>query len=109
MGMFDGRLLVCATTFPTRDEAEDVVARLVAERLVVCGQVGADLTSYYRWEGELQRQSEVAVMLKIRDDKHALAMARLRELHPYDVPQLVSWSATHVDAAYASWAWEEES
>ena len=64
-------LLVLATTFPDRDGAERVVSLLVDGGLAVCGQVGADLRSFYRWEGKLEEASEVAVTLKILPERFA--------------------------------------
>jgi periplasmic divalent cation tolerance protein len=107
MSEFDGRLLICATTFPDRAEAERIVVQLLAAGLVVCGQIGGDMTSLYRWQGQQCRDTEVAVSLKIRDDRLQEALAQLQTVHPYDVPQLICWPATHVDAAYGKWAWEE--
>jgi periplasmic divalent cation tolerance protein len=107
MGTYDTRLLVCATTFPEAGQAHEVVRQLVRERLVVCGQVGQEVTSYFWWEGEVAQEAEVAVRLKIRDDRFQEAMARMHQLHPYETPQLVSWAADHVDEAYGCWAWEE--
>ncbi len=108
MGRFDARLLVCVTTLPSRDQAEEVARRLVAEELVVCAQVGAELTSFYRWQGEVQGDQEVAVALKVTAERHDQALSRLRELHPYEVPQLVSWVADRVDEGYGRWAWGEQ-
>jgi periplasmic divalent cation tolerance protein len=109
MSDFDGRLYVCATTFPDRAEAERLVTQLVTAQLVVCGQIGADLVSLYRWQGEPCRENEVAVSLKIRDDRLHEALSQLRAMHPYAVPQLICWPAAKVDAAYGKWAWEEGS
>jgi len=107
MSEFDGRLLICATTFPDHPAAEAVVTQLVGAGLVVCGQIGGQMTSLYRWQGELCRETEVAVSLKVRDDRLGEALARLRKAHPYAVPQLLCWPATHVDRDYGKWAWEE--
>lgn len=109
MGSFDGRLLVLATTFATRDQAETMVAGLVSDGLAVCGQVGANLTSFYRWQDKVECDAEVGVTLKIRDDRFTACLERLRDIHPYDVPQLIAWPASFVDDAYGRWAWELES
>jgi len=107
LGTYDTRLIVCATTFPSAPQAHEVVSQLVSERLVVCGQVGKEVTSFFWWEGKPVQETEVAAILKIRDDCHEEAMERLRQLHPYEIPQLVSWVADHVDESYGHWAWEE--
>ena len=54
-------LLMLATTFPDRAGAETVARKLVAAGLAVCAQVGADLVSFYRWQGEVRRDTEVAL------------------------------------------------
>ena len=108
MGEYDGRLLILVTTFGQRRQAEDVVAQLVQKNLAVCGEIGAGLTSYYRWEGKVECDDEVAVTLKIRDDRYEECLTYLRDLHPYQVPQLLSWPVTHVNDRYGRWAWEQQ-
>jgi periplasmic divalent cation tolerance protein len=107
LGRYDGRLLVLRTTFGDRAQAEAVVAKLVADRLVVCGQVGTDVQSIYCWRGEVTREKEITVTLKIREDRFGACLESLRRLHPYEIPQLVAWPASYVDEAYGRWAWEE--
>ncbi len=102
--MFDGRLMICATTFPGRDSAAPVVRELIESGLAVCAQIGADLESWYRWQGSVCNEPEVAVQFKIRDDRLDECMARLRILHPYETPQLLAWPATRVDEYYGRWA-----
>jgi len=108
MGRRDGRLWVLATTFPERARAEAAARQLVAERLAVCAQVGADLLSCYRWRGELQAAAEVAVTLKVRESDYEACASRLAALHPYETPQIIGWPAARVAEAYGRWAWEEE-
>jgi periplasmic divalent cation tolerance protein len=97
-------LLILATTFPDRENAERVVALLVDGGLAVCGQVGADLRSFYRWEGRLEDSAEVAVTLKVLAARYELCAGELKLQHPYDVPQIVAWPAARVDADYLDWA-----
>ena len=108
MSRYDGRLLVLATTFAGRAEAERAAAVLVGEGLAACGQVGADLVSCYRWQGEVATEREVRLLLKVREDRYAACATRLKELHPYDVPQITAWRADRVDEDYGRWAWQEE-
>ncbi len=102
--MSDAGLLVVATTFPDRTTAEAAAAHLVDAGLAVCAQVGADLVSFYRWEGRTERAAEVAVILKVLADRYELCAGELKLYHPYDVPQIVAWPAARCDAAYLAWA-----
>ena len=87
--MSAGELLVLATTFPDRASTERVTALLVDTGLAVCGQVGADLRSFYRWEAAVQADDEVAVTLKVLAERYDLCAGELKLQHPYDVPQIV--------------------
>ena len=102
--MSDGGLLVLSTTFPDREQAEKVAGVLVDAGLAVCAQVGADLVSFFRWDGAVCREQEVAVLFKVLPDRYDLCAGELKLLHPYDVPQIVAWPAGRVDAAYLAWA-----
>jgi periplasmic divalent cation tolerance protein len=97
-------LYVVTTTFPDRAAAERVASLLVDAGLAACAQVGADLVSFYRWEGKVCRSPEVAVVLKVLPDRLELCLGDLRQLHPYDVPQIVAWEADHVSREYQAWA-----
>lgn len=97
-------LYIVATTFPDREVAERVAALLVDAGLAVCAQVGADLVSFYRWEGKVTRAPEVAVVLKVLPDRLNLCLGDLKQQHPYDVPQIVAWEAGHVSREYLAWA-----
>jgi periplasmic divalent cation tolerance protein len=97
-------LKIVVTTFPDRAVAEKIAHLLVDAGLSVCAQVGADLVSFYRWEGEIQRDAEVAVTFKVLQPRFDLFVGELRLQHPAEVPQIISWPAEYVDRAYLDWA-----
>ena len=97
-------LKIVVTTFPDRQSAEKTAGLIVDAGLAACAQVGADLTSFYRWDGKVKRDAEVAVTFKVLQDRFDLFAGELRLQHPYEVPQIISWSAEYVDRAYLEWA-----
>jgi periplasmic divalent cation tolerance protein len=97
-------LRVVVTTFPDRESAEKAAELMVDAGLVVCAQVGADLVSFYRWDGAVKRDDEVAVTFKVLQDRFDLFTGELNLQHPYDVPQIISWPAFYVNKAYLDWA-----
>lgn len=97
-------LMILSTTFPDRPTAEKVAHLMVDAGLAVCAQVGADLTSFYRWEGQLQKDTEVAASFKIRPERFDLFCGELNLQHPYDVPQILAWPAGYVNPAYDDWS-----
>lgn len=102
-------LMIMITTFPDRESADTTAKLLVDAGLAVCAQVGADITSYYHWEGEIEKDSEVSVSFKVLSARFKLFCGELELQHPYDVPQLVAWPATYVGKSYARWAEGKES
>jgi periplasmic divalent cation tolerance protein len=97
-------LKIVVTTFPDRASAEKVARLMVDAGLAVCVQVGADLVSFYRWEGDVQRDEEVSVTFKVAEDRFDLFAGELNLQHPYDVPQIIAWPSGYVNKAYHDWA-----
>jgi len=97
-------LKIVVTTFPDRASAEKTAGLIVDAGLAVCAQVGADLTSFYRWDGQVKREAEVAVTFKVLQQRFGLFVGELNLQHPHDIPQIISWPAEHVNRAYLDWA-----
>jgi periplasmic divalent cation tolerance protein len=66
-----------------------------------------EVTSVYRWQGEIVTNREVVCLFKTRSDRYAELVARLTELHPYDVPEIVRLSVESVNQAYLDWVMTE--
>ena len=81
---------VVLTTLGNRVDAQSLVRRLVEDRLVACGTIVENAFSIYEWQGKLEETSEVLVVLKTREDLWDELQKAVRELHPYDVPELLA-------------------
>ena len=80
------------------------VARvLVEERLAACVNVLPAMTSVYRWEGAVQQEAEEQVVIKTSTDRLAALEARLRQLHPYELPEFLVITADAGSEAYLRW------
>lgn len=90
-------------TVPNRDVALRVARAVVEERLAACVNLVPSVTSVYRWEGAVQEDEEVLLVLKTAPDRRAALEARLLALHPYAVPEFVVLAAQHVSAPYLEW------
>lgn len=91
------------------DVAESLAERLVGERLAACVGLVAGLRSVYRWKGAVERSEEVQLVAKTSDAALPRLVARVAELHPYEVPEIVALDVAHVHASYASWVDSETS
>jgi periplasmic divalent cation tolerance protein len=95
-------LILILTTMPDDDRAADLARTLVEERLAACVNVHGPMTSTYRWQGRVEVEAERQLAIKTTRANRIALEARLRALHPYEVPEFVVVDATGSDA-YAGW------
>ena len=93
-------LILILTTMPDDDRAADLARTLVEERLAACVNVHGPMTSTYRWQGRVEAERQLAI--KTTRARRSALEARLRALHPYELPEFVVVDATGSDA-YAGW------
>jgi periplasmic divalent cation tolerance protein len=96
-------------TFADADEAARIARALVEERLAACANILGPCRSIYRWEGKIEDAQEVAALFKTRGDLADALIARLAELHSYEVPGVVVWPIVNALPAYADWMRAETS
>lgn len=99
-------VLVVYSTMPAA-EAERIAETLVAERLVACVNLVGPVRSIYRWEGAIQKDEEVLAVIKTTVARYAAMAARLRELHPYQVPEILALPVGAGHAPYLAWVADE--
>jgi periplasmic divalent cation tolerance protein len=98
------RLLI--TSFSHEETALSVIRSLVEEQLIACGTLLPKAYSIYSWQGKLEEASEVMVVLKTSANLLNQCMKRLKELHPYDVPEIVAIEPIALGEAYGAWVEE---
>ncbi len=76
---------------------------LVTERLAACVNILGAVRSVYRWQGEIERADEVAMIAKSRADLFDKLASRVRSLHSYDTPAIVAWPIVAGDKDYLDW------
>jgi periplasmic divalent cation tolerance protein len=94
---------VVLTTFATAQKAAEVARVLADERLIACANVLPAVRSIYRWQGKVNDEPEVLVVLKTSAARLARMQQRLRELHPYDVPEMIALRVESGWPAYLDW------
>lgn len=94
-------------TFADRDEAERIGRAVVEERLAACINILGGTSSIYRWQDRIETAAEQAALLKTSADAVERLVARIAELHSYEVPAIVAWPAAAVHPPYAEWVAEQ--
>lgn len=102
----DHAVVVVLTTIGADRDAATLARTLVDERLAACVNVLPAMTSTYRWKGAVEQEREQQLVVKTSADRLAALEHRLRELHPYELPEFL---VLRSDASAAYRAWVEES
>lgn len=95
--------LVVLCTVPDEGSARRIAQALVAEGLAACVNVLPRLTSVYRWEGEVTSGEELLLIIKTREARYAALEARVKELHPYTVPEVIALPIRQGSKDYLDW------
>ncbi|HXG54026.1 MAG TPA: divalent-cation tolerance protein CutA [Vicinamibacterales bacterium] len=95
--------MIVLTTLPVDVDTSAFARALLAERLAACVHVSAPMTSTYRWEGTIEEEAERQVSIKTSRERIAVLWDRVRDLHPYDVPEFVVLPIVDGSEAYLRW------
>lgn len=98
--------LVVLVTAGSVDEAERLAEALVQEKLAACVNVLPGVTSVYRWEGAVQRDTEVLMLVKTQRPLLDRLVAQVQARHSYDVPEIVALPIVAGSQPYLRWLTE---
>jgi periplasmic divalent cation tolerance protein len=100
-------VVLALSTAPDAEQAARIARALVEERLIACANLVPGLTSIYRWQGAVQTDAEVLLLMKTRRALVPRLKERLSQLHPYQVPELVVTEVTDGLEPYCRWVLDE--
>jgi periplasmic divalent cation tolerance protein len=100
-------VIAVLTNLPDSESAFNLARELVHLRLAACVNVLAPATSFYRWEGREEQASEIPVLIKTVDTRYVEIEAAIRKMHPYSVPEIVSWPIERGLGEYLRWVEHE--
>ena len=90
-------------TTSSEDEAASIASALVSERLAACANIIKGIRSIYRWEGTVHDDPEVLIVIKTRSELFDKLEARVRELHSYDLPEVIALDIAKGSEPYLAW------
>src|ERR1041385_7076364 len=96
-------IVLALCTFPDPETARGIARELVELRLAACGNVLPQIHSIYRWEGKIESADEALGIFKLPASRYAEFESKLRSLHPYDVPEIVSCPIDRALPEYRRW------
>jgi periplasmic divalent cation tolerance protein len=98
-----GEPVLATTTTTTMEEARKIAAELVEERLAACVQIVQPITSVYRWQGNVEEEKEVLLLIKSTRDLVPRIAELLDRIHPYEVPELIATPIIGGSNTYLNW------
>lgn len=96
-------VLLTLCTCPDDATAERIAATLVTEQLAACVNRVGGLLSIYRWQGAVDQASETLLLIKTTEARFPSLAERLRELHPYELPEIIAVPITNGLPEYLHW------
>ena len=98
---------IVLTTAGSREEAEQIARSLLDERLAACVSILPDLSSLYRWKGDVETASEVLLLIKTSAGRLERVESLLARLHSYEVPEFLVLTPEQAGKDYLGWLLQE--
>jgi periplasmic divalent cation tolerance protein len=99
--------LVCLCTCPDAEVAARIADALVSERLAACVSIVPGVRSVYRWQDKVEHVDETQLLVKTARERCDALVARIVELHPYELPEVIAVEIGGGLAAYLDWIGEQ--
>ena len=101
--MSDGEAIVVLCAVPADFDTAPLAATLIENAIAACVQVGAAITSTYKWKGVIETSTEKLLLIKTRHALFAKVEAAILAAHPYDVPEIIALPVVAGNAPYLAW------
>ena len=95
------QLILC--TCPNSDVAEQLATRLVEQQLAACINIVPGLTSIYRWQGKVEKDTEVLLLIKSTQNCYAAVEEAIQQHHPYELPEIIAVTVDEGSPDYLRW------
>jgi len=101
------KFILVLTTVPEEKKGLEIGRKLVEERLAACVTISSACQSLYWWEERIAQDQEYLLLIKTRATLYPRLEKRIKELHPYQVPEILALPVQKGSADYLSWVDEE--
>jgi len=95
------------TTVEKRGDADRIASTVVNKRVAACAQILGPIHSTYWWKGKVEEAGEWLLMMKTRQDLFSSLEKEIRNIHPYEVPEIIALPIVAGSASYLEWIQEE--
>ena len=99
----ESNYIIILVTTANKAEAEKICNALLREKIIACANIINPVTSFFNWQGKVNKCEEALVVMKSRRDLFAELAKRVKELHSYDVPEVLALPIVDGSQAYLTW------
>ncbi|AXO20642.1 TPA: divalent-cation tolerance protein CutA [Providencia stuartii] len=94
-------IILCTTN--SQNNAVKIAQQLLDRRLAACVSLLPEITSIYQWKNEIAQDKEVLLLIKSTNKNQAELFSAIKEIHPYETPELINLDLDQVDSGYLAW------
>ncbi len=94
-------------TFNSKEEAEKIAKILIEERLIACANLFPEISSFFWWEGKIEKEKEVALIGKTKEELFQKIVDRVKELHSYQCPCIIALPIFNGNPDFLEWIKKE--
>ncbi len=94
-------VIIC--TVPSKEIGLEIANKLVKDRIAACVNIIPGITSLYEWKNELCIDDELILLIKSRGSLYNKLRIAIEEIHPYEVPEIISLPVRQGNDAYLKW------
>jgi periplasmic divalent cation tolerance protein len=95
--------IVVVTTVGTEEQANLIARELIARRQAACVNIVPAIRSIYRWKGKICKDGELLLIIKTLEGEFEGISATIRELHNYELPEILSFQVTRGEERFLDW------
>jgi periplasmic divalent cation tolerance protein len=95
--------IVVVTTVGTEEQAYLIAREIVARRQGACVNIIPGIRSIYRWKGKIRKDGELLLLIKTLEGEFEGVAATIRELHSYELPEILSFTVSHGERGFLDW------
>ncbi|HSG83280.1 MAG: divalent-cation tolerance protein CutA [Nitrosopumilus sp.] len=94
--------VVIISTYPNKKSISKIANQLVKSQIVACVNI-SKISSIYYWKGKVENSSEYLAIFKTITKNKTLLKKKIKESHPYDIPEIAEIDITSIDKSYLKW------
>ena len=104
---FEEKIIVGFCTVPTAEVAQKIAKSIVKAKLAACVNIIPKIISYYYWDEQLNKDNESLLLIKTKPDLKESVTGFIKELHPYEVPEIIFSEFSGGNQDYLQWIYHE--